>query len=48
MCEVTHEAYTCSGRKDKHEGMHHDYDKRLYWIIRADGSIETIAEGPRT
>jgi len=48
MCEATHAGYVCEGRRENHKGMHHDYDKRTYWVVRADGTVEFLAEGPRT
>jgi hypothetical protein len=48
MCDETYEGHVCNDRRLGHEGMHHDFDRRIYWVVRTDGSVDYLKEGPRS
>lgn len=48
MCDAKHEGHECNDRPEGHKGEHHDHMKRVYWVLRADGSLKITKEGPRS
>jgi hypothetical protein len=36
----------CDGRQEGHKGMHHDWLKRVYWVLRTDSSVDYLKETP--